>query len=171
MKAEILEGGRRIDDNGFVMPWYTSPCLEWLQTLDLSGKNIFEFGVGDSTLWYRSKGAKTSGVDSNEYWVHKVCAWHGDDKEHYLRSIVVLADEYKCLFDIVVIDGDYRDECTEHALKHLKHGGYLIIDNWMQPSVEMNWSKTEKLIEGMPITVYKEPEHYDWQTAVIQKPC
>lgn len=163
------EGGRYHDGITF-LPWYTSPCLEWLMTLDLKDKRIFEFGVGDSTLWYRSKGAYTSGVDSNYSWASKLCAWHGEDEEHYLRSIGVLAQEYLLPFDIVINDGDYRDECTEQGLKYLKPGGYLIIDNYRQPSVQADWPLTDKLIEGMPITIYKEPTHYDWQTAVITKP-
>lgn len=164
-----LEGGRYQDDSGLIMPWYTTPCLEWLITLDLKDKRIFEFGVGDSTLWYRSQGAITTGVDSNYLWASKVCAWHGDDEGHYLRSIGVLAMEDKQLFDIVINDGDYRDRCTEQALNNLKPGGYLIIDNFHQPSVQEHWPLTDKLIEGMPITIYKEHTHYDWQTAVITK--
>lgn len=176
------EGGRWFDTNlNCVAPWYTTPCLEWLMTLDLKDKRVFEFGVGDSTLWYRSQGAITSGVDSNYSWASKVCAWHGENEEHYLQSISVLAQEVqrhryqtpqpltKELFDIVINDGDYRDKCTEQALNNLKPGGYLIIDNFLQPSVQEFWPLTDKLIEGMPITIYKEPSHYDWVTAVITK--
>lgn len=160
------EGGRYHDGDRF-LPWYSSPCLEWLMTLDLKDKKVFEFGVGDSTTWYKSKGAIMAGVDSNEKYVHQHCAWHGDDEAHYLRSISVLSKGN--LFDLVVIDGDYRDKCTEEALKYLRPGGYLIIDNFEQPSVEEFWPLTRKLIEGMPITIYKEPDHYDWQTAVVTK--
>jgi predicted O-methyltransferase YrrM len=164
--GEKLEGGRRIDtETGLIMPWYTSPCLEWLLTLDLKGKLIFEYGVGDSTLWYWAKEAHVLGVDSNKEWAQKIDCWLARTKWDYI-SIIGDPNTY----DIVVIDGDYRDECTEFALKALKPGGYLIIDNYKQPSVEEHWPLTEKLIEGMPITVYKEPDHYDWVTAVVTKP-
>lgn len=163
------EGGRYHDGERF-LPWYTSPCLEWLMTLDLKDKRVFEFGVGDSTLWYRSQGAITSGVDSNYSWASKLCSWHGEDEEHYLSSIGILAQEYLLPFDIVINDGDYRDKCTEQALNNLKPGGYLIIDNWMQPTVQPTWPLTEKLIEGMPIKLYYEPNHWDkWCTAVVTK--
>lgn len=166
--GEKLEGGRRIDpSNGLIMPWYTSPCLEWLVTLGLKGKRVFEYGVGDSTLWYRSKGAVVSGIDSNPEWILHVglSNWAGGDKS-YTSSILT----HDILFDIAVIDGDYRDECTEYALKSLKPGGFLIIDNYKQASADLDhWPKTEKLIEGMEVTYFKEPEHDDWVTIIVKK--
>lgn len=166
--GEKLEGGRRIDPgNGLIMPWYTSPCLEWLLTLDLKDKRVFEYGVGDSTLWYRRKGSEVYGVDTNLFWASKVgmvfC-------QPYFPSYCQIIEKGG-LFDIVVIDGEWRDECTKYALKALKPGSFLIIDNYKQKSADLeHWPLTEKLIEGMPITIYKEPDHEDWQTAVITKP-
>jgi len=188
MLGETLEGGRRIDtETGLIMPWYTSPCLEWLLTLDLKFKLIFEYGVGDSTKWYRFKGADVWGVDSNSKWIDIACKksesnwnyylfnrlsfFNTTNKESYLQWVSTFEVDEFDYFDIIIIDGDYRDECTEHALKALKPGGYLIIDNFHQASADLeHWPLTDKLIEGMPITIYKEPGHHDWCTAVITKP-
>jgi hypothetical protein len=157
----------RDSETGMFYPWYTKPCLEWLLTLDLKGKKVFEYGCGDSTFWYRSKGAEVKGVDNNLSWATECDVTYecGGD-----LAFPVIILEHKDKFDIVVIDGISRDRCTEYALSKLKPGGYLIIDNYKQPSVQEHWPRTEKLIEGMPITIYKEPDHYDWQTAVITKP-
>lgn len=160
----------RDSETGMFYPWYTKPCLEWLVTLNLKRRRIFEYGCGDSTKWYRSHGAIVHGVESNLTWADIAKVKHEAYYPAYVESICpyVMRDGF---FDIVVIDGIWRDDCTEFALTGLKPGGYLIIDNWMQPSVEPNdWSQTQKLIEGMPIMIYKETEHYDWQTAVITKP-
>lgn len=162
-----IEGWQTKDEMGVIMPWYTRPCLEWLQSLDLKGKRIFEYGVGYSTLWYESKGAITWGVDSSEYWAKLCRARHTNDKGIYIRTI---NDLYilQTKFDIICIDGLWRDECTEHALKKVGKGGYIIIDNWKQASADLaDWPITEKLIEGMNTTVYKEPTHPDWKTLVI----
>lgn len=166
--GEKLEGGRCIDaDNGLIMPWYTSPCLEWLKTLDLNGKKIFEYGVGDSTKWYRSKGARIFGVDNDPVWGIALQAEIYTTLHKYVTTIMYFGG----LFDIIIIDGTWRDLCTEYALNKLKPGGLLIIDNYKQKSADLeHWPLTEKLIEGMPITIYKEPDHEDWVTAVITKP-
>lgn len=165
-----LEGGRYQDADGCILPWYTSPCLEWLMTLDLKGKFVFEYGVGDSTEWFRSRSALLAGVDSNIEYAKKHKSLYAWDKNTYLTSLVYLSTLLGVQYDITIVDGNYRDECVECALCHLKPGGFLILDNYKQPSVEEHWPLTEKLIEGMPITIYKEPEHYDWVTAVVQKP-
>lgn len=150
-------------------PWYTRPCLEWLETIDLKDKRVFEYGVGHSTLWYKEKGvAVIWGVDTDETWATKSLAMHRTNEKDYAASI--LEGYVWGPFDIVVIDGAWRDDCTLSAMAALKSGGYLIIDNYKQKSADLeHWPLTEKLIEGMDVTYYKEPEHQDWQTIVVRK--
>lgn len=38
-----------------VKPWYTDTCIAFLDTLDLSGFKIFEYGSGGSTLYFGSR--------------------------------------------------------------------------------------------------------------------
>lgn len=160
-----------LDEHGIQMPWLTRPCLEWLDTLDLKGKRVFEYGVGHSTQWYKRRGTECFGVDSNLDWVKKADpfgeVFYADNEQDYLYEIYAPSN-FVYLFDLVIIDGDHRDECTEHALKCLKPGGILIIDNWEQPSVEPNdWTRTKELINDMKQVVYKEPTHPDWKTLVV----
>ena len=167
--SEILEGYRKRDpETGLIFPWYTWPCLDWLKGLDLKDKTIFEYGVGDSTLWYRAKGALVWGVDSNVEWANKVWLSLALGRGEYIECINYGPREG---YDIIVIDGSYRDDCTELSLANLKPGGYLIIDNYHQASVEPNiWTETDRLIKGMATTIYYQPGHNDWKTAVITKP-
>lgn len=149
---------------GIPYPWYTKTALEFLETLDLSGKAIFEYGVGESTFWWKRKTPFVCGVDNDIEWALKVRSF---GRPFFLEYVSCIESSPYKPYDIVIIDGVWRDECTEYALKALKPGGLLIIDNYKQPSVQAEWPLTEKLIEGKPITVYKEPEHDDWQTAII----
>jgi hypothetical protein len=146
-------------------PWYTRTCLLWLEYLDLKEKWIWEYGAGDSTMWYRAKGAHAFGVDSDYEYHRKYNVHWGDNQQRYVEIIKIV----DILYDIIIIDGDYRDQCTEHALGKLKPGGYLIIDNFEQPSVEIDWTKTKELIKDMDQVLFKEPEHKDWQTLVVKK--
>lgn len=161
-----------LDEHGIQMPWYTRPCLEVIDTWDFHGKNVFEYGVGYSSVWYKSRGALVMGVDVNERWFRffvenvGIGAMCKTDEESYCGAI----DSCFTDFDIVIIDGSFRDDCTEYALKHIKPGGNLILENWLQPEVEEFWPKTEALIKGMPIEIYKEPDHPHWKTAIVTKP-
>jgi hypothetical protein len=146
-------------------PWYTRPCLEWLVTVPLLHKIVWEYGLGDSSTWYMQKGVFQIGVDSNSFYATKHYGMHETTKYRYCTAIETAGAE----FDIIVIDGIFRDECTQYALEFLKPGGYLIIDNYKQPSVQADWPLTEKLIEGMDVKYFKEPGHPDWQTIVVTK--
>lgn len=173
-----IENWRTYDDNSVMMPWYTRPCLEWLDKLLINRICVFEYGCGASSLWYASRFANIQGIDNNQNWLflpdddrggRQCCA---DNQEKYVRG--PLLDFYGTgisksaigWYDLVIIDGIYRDDCTEWALKALKKGGYLIADNFEQPSVEPFWPKTRELTKNLPISIYKEPTHPDWQTAV-----
>lgn len=163
---EAAEHWRTLDDTGMMMPWYTRPCLAWLETLDFKDRKVFEFGCGESTKWFKSRGAITYGVDDLSKWLPKT---HGytlaDNAADYLRAI-----DWKIVYDIIIIDGLYRDECTAAALAHLKQGGYLIADNFEQGSSDLaEWPLTRELTKNLKGTFYKEPDHIDWTTAVWQK--
>lgn len=159
-----IEGWQTVDDeSGLNMPWYTRPCLEWLQTIDLKGKKVFEYGVGNSTTWYKSKGAICDGVDSNAYWAGLAGALFFQDKKRYLDAINFQPYNY----DIIVIDGLYRDYCLKFALDKIVKGGYIICDNYKQSEVEPDWPLTEQMIKDFDYVIYKEPKHYDWSTLVI----
>jgi len=170
-----IENGLTLDEHGIQMPWYTRPALEVMDKWDLKGKMVFEYGVGYSSLWYLSRGAQTFGVDSNKEWTEISCTGLvANDQERYVCAIDIAATASILvdgqLFDLVIIDGLYRDECTKYALKNLKTGGKLILDNWLQPTVEPEWPKTKELIKGLPIELYYEPGHWDnWCTAIVTK--
>lgn len=165
-----IEGEWRYFDEalGIPYPWYTKPCLEYLEKINFFNKKVWEFGVGDSTIWYRFNGAIVYGVDNNLEWASKLGASFQYYRHGYLQSIGCFQKGNE--FDIICIDGVWRDECTEYSLRHLKPGGILIIDNYKQKSADMeHWPITEKLIEGMEQKLFKEPDHADWQTLIVFK--
>lgn len=162
-----IENWRTYDDNGVMMPWYTRPCLEWLDKLPLHEMSVFEYGCGASSLWYFSRYAEYFGVDTNPEWCflenrHYEYQTYAGEKKKYIDAPGYLH------YDLIIIDGDFRDDCTEHALRHLKKGGYLICDNFEQPSADLvHWPKTRELTKNLEVVgFFKEPTHEDWVTAV-----
>lgn len=166
IKLESHNGWVTKDKNGFLYPWYTSGALDFIDKIDFNGKRVFEYGVGNSTLWYRSRGAVVEGVDSNKDWLDFAGLSDCEpDKDKYIRAI----NKYP-KFDLIIIDGDFRDQCTYYALKRLNTLGMIIIDNWMQPSVEPNeWHYTLDMIaiHKLKFEVYRQEGHSDWGTLII----
>lgn len=161
-----IDGEWRYFDEALNMPypWYTRPALEFLEKRILTRKRVFEYGTGDSTKWYRERGAVVYGVDNNRDYLSEGVQFKTTESE-YTKAIF----SHSLPFDIVVIDGEWRDECTQYALENLKDGGLLIIDNYMQPTVPTVWIKTQVFTEGMDAKIYKEPGHQDWQTLIVRK--
>ena len=158
-----IENWRTLDDKGIMMPWYTRPALEWLDKQNLRGKLVFEYGCGASSLWYLSRGCVVNGVDTKREW-----CFHGQkitaDRQAY-TFLPNIPD-----FDIIAIDGDFRDDCTEFALRALRSGGFLIIDNYKQATADLlDWPKTDALIKNMDQWLYKEESHEDWKTLIVRK--
>jgi len=115
------------------IPWYTYPAIEYIKQLDFSDKTVFEYGSGNSTIFWAVRCKKLVSVEDNQQWYNKVIAKLPEnveyflfkDKEEYINSI----DRYDQKFDIVVIDGRHRYECAIKALQNLKSEGLIILDN------------------------------------------
>ena len=69
---ESSKNNAPVNGDGEVMPLYTYPCYEYLNSIDWSGSKVFEFGCGWSTFWWKLKGADVYGVDNNQEWVEKI---------------------------------------------------------------------------------------------------
>lgn len=162
-----IGGWRNFDEElNLIYPWYTSPFLKKLSDWDLSNWYVFEYGAGDSTIWWKKKSRKVISVDNNEIWSQKTESYYSNDKETYINFPKQFINE--SLFDCIIIDGEpvsWRDDCIIPALDCLKNGGILIIDNYKQGSVALeNWIVGEKVLNNLRGEVFQEPTHQDWKT-------
>lgn len=140
-----IEAALPFDQNGSPLPLYTYPAIEYLNSLDLKNKRIFEFGCGNSTLYFLQKEAIVTSVENNQIWFEKLSNEINKNqnhklifakKEEYINSI--LGEEGK--FDIIVIDGsENRLKSTANALKKIKEDGVIIVDNsdWFENSTKL----------------------------------
>jgi predicted O-methyltransferase YrrM len=161
-------------DTGLIMPWYTKPALDEIVTWDLKDKVVFEYGCGASSLWWARKSRELYGVEYNfDYFcavydnvANGATILHEQNSDSYVES----PKQWQRLFDIIIIDGSFRDACVPVALECLKPGGKLIFDNWMQPEVEMQQQETQDIVLALPHAIYKQEGHKFWQTLIATKP-
>lgn len=121
------------DKEGNPIPWYTFPAIEYIKQLDLSSKRIFEFGSGNSSLFWADIAKEVTSVEEDEKWYHsRLKAKRNNmkillkekEKEYYNSILEENGD-----FDVIVIDGKARDKCCRTALKKIKRNGLIILDN------------------------------------------
>lgn len=156
-------------ESNLIMPWYTLPCLQWLEKQDVKNWNVFEYGCGYSTIWWTKNCNIVNSVDDNKGWVLTIGSIWMDDEEGYVKCIEgnhFLREIKK--YDCIIVDGEWREECVEFCRPFLKPGGFLIVDNYNQegfPSAD----KIDSLLEGWTKQVFKQYNHSSWSTAVFQK--
>ena len=139
--------GRSVDANGDPIPWYTYPAIEFLRQLDFSNRSVFEYGSGNSTLFWAARAARVVTVEDDEQWSEelraKVPATCAVLVEPDLRNFVDSIHRYPEGFDVIVVDGPARGrtrfKCAAAALQHLKPGGMIILDNadWLPDSAAL----------------------------------
>jgi hypothetical protein len=131
---------RCIDANNRPVPWFTYPAIEYLEQLDLDDRTVFEYGSGQSTLFWAARARRVVSVEHNPDWHAFVSARLRQqsessqiilepDYDRYIRAITRREEQY----DIICIDGIVdrrgRAKCAALALSHLKAGGMMIVDN------------------------------------------
>lgn len=168
-------------DGSCILPWYTRPALDVLESMDLSDKVVFEYGTGLSTIYYAKKCQKVFGIESDYDWtlnlydtlseynlVTKADVVLYKNQELYIDSI----NNFPYLIpNIIVVDGIYRDECTKNAFgfanMYCQKGSLIILDNWLQPSVEVASKEVQDLVNNHEHTKYFQPGHPDWCTCIV----
>lgn len=126
-----------VDKNHNPIPLYTYPSIEYLNQFDFHHKRIFEFGSGNSTLYWLGQGADVVSVEHNQDWIDglflalKNFPNHqhifANKKNKYINSILQFADFY---FDLIIIDGAFsRYLCAKNVITKIKKNGLIILDN------------------------------------------
>jgi hypothetical protein len=160
-----------VDEKGQPIPWYTYPTTEFLSHLDLSAFKVFEYGSGNSTLWWSDRTSQITSVEDDQSWYEKIKSSLKNKNVDYRlekdrQKYFSMADDG---FDIFIVDGKYRGECLEHVVK-LGGGVMLILDNsdWYPNSVrflqdKLGWMQADFHGFG-PIN------NYTWTTSIFLNP-
>ena len=136
----FLESSKKnipVNDKNEVMPMYTYPCYEWLNSIDWNDSKVFEYGTGYSTIWWQNKNVDYHAVEDNKQWhdmiEDKTNIEYKPGHHKYIESIY----KYDFKFDVIVIDGVVRFDCIKPALEKIKDDGIIIFDN-------TDWHKNSK---------------------------
>ena len=125
-----------IDREGKEIPWYTYSSIKFIKNR-IDGKfKVFEYGSGNSTIWYSRRVKKVVSVEHDKAWFCSVknklpkelninYVFKDLDSKEYERYILNFQKE----FDIIILDGRNRVNCCMNCLDALKEDGIVIWDN------------------------------------------
>ncbi len=126
--------GRPVDAKGLPIPWYTYPAIEFIERVAPPDANVFEWGAGQSTLWWSRRAGRVVSVEHDAAWHATVRAslppqvelFHLASEPSYSEQI----KQYpKHSFNVVVIDGQWRNECALLAAEYAHPSAIIIFDN------------------------------------------
>lgn len=124
-----------VDHDGRPLPWYTYSSIAFLEGRTRSCMRIFEYGSGNSTLWWAKRVQSVVACENDESWFRKISEMSPDNVDYrhcelepggdYCKMVALFDRE----FDVVIIDGRDRVNCARNSLGALKEDGVVIWDN------------------------------------------
>lgn len=159
-----------VDRNGNPIPWYTYSAIEYLDQLDFSEKAVYEYGAGNSSVFWAKKAKSVISIENDQGWYLKIQSQQElnqkiffiENEDEYVNFILQTEKKY----DLIVIDGNFRFACAEVSIKCLKKGGFIILDNSDWYPETSKFIRESGLIQidfkGMgPIN------YYNWTTSIF----
>jgi predicted O-methyltransferase YrrM len=121
-------------------PWLTAQSIRMLEGYLTDTMIGLEWGSGQSTKWFARRLRKLVSIEHDAAWharisedltragIDNVDYRHltGGADNPYVSAIAAFPDEY---FDVILVDGQYRNQCLEAAVPKIKPGGLIVLDN------------------------------------------
>ena len=124
-----------VDADGAPLAWYTYGAIEFLEPRVRKDMDVFEYGCGNSTLWWASRVNRVWAVEHDETWYEQMrnqlpenasLAYEANTEDDVY---VTAARVPGVLFDVVVVDGRNRVQCARASIGVLKPTGVILWDN------------------------------------------
>ena len=118
---QSVSQGKPVNANNEPVPWITYPAIDFLDSIIDSDWSVFEWGSGNSTLWWSKRVKQVHATESDLNWFQEVQPRlpnnaqisHYTSEKEYSKSIHGFDDNY---FDVIVIDGDFVINVLKNVL-------------------------------------------------------
>ena len=132
---ESFKALKSIDRKGSPIPWFSYPFIDFLTPRLTKNLVLFEFGSGNSTLFFAERVKNVISVEHNKEWYQivnstkpsnvKLVQTESDSVNDYLEYFNNLKEKV----DIIIVDGLHRNECLINSINKLSENGVIILDD------------------------------------------
>ncbi|MCU0444531.1 MAG: FkbM family methyltransferase [Microscillaceae bacterium] len=124
-----------VNRKGEPIPWYNYTFIKFLEPRLKPDFQLFEYGAGNSTIWYAQRVKRVKAVENDQNWVNllqaklpknaEVVYRELNENKDYIHEIKAQNQQY----EIVIVDGRRRNDCVMASIEYLKPNGIIILDN------------------------------------------
>lgn len=165
-----------VDASGEPIPWVTYSFIDFIKTRLTKNLSIFEYGSGNSTLFYAKNVKRVVSVEHDEAWYNKIVTAKASNADmiftalekdgEYAKKASLLGEK----FDVIIVDGRDRVNCCKHSINALSPNGVLVLDDSEREFYEE--ARTFLTLNGfkeLPFTGISPGLFYNKTTSVFYK--
>ena len=165
-----------VDEAGQPLPWVTYSFIDFIKTRLNKELSIFEYGSGNSTLFYAKRVKRVVSVEHDEAWFKKIVEEKASNAEmifthlekggEYCQKAKLLGEK----FEVIIVDGRDRVNCCKHSIDALTPNCVLVLDDSEREMYqEARTFLTEKGFKELPFTGISPGLFYNKATSVFYK--
>ncbi len=146
-----LQSGKPVMKDGAPIPWMNYPLISFLNEKLNINMHVFEYGSGQSTLYFAHKVESVTSVEYDKEWYDKLLSDAPENVKllcvktdidgKYCRSIHGSEHQY----DVVIVDGKDRVNCMREGFLKLNDSGVLILDDSNRSDYEPGFTLAAEL--------------------------
>jgi hypothetical protein len=131
---ESFKSCESVDREMTPLPWFTYSAIDFIKERLDKNIDILEFGSGNSTLFFAERVHNIVSIEHNVFYYNKILLKKPNNVEMKNVSDSTSEDYLKQLphnskFDIIIIDGLYRNECLINSINYIAEPGVIILDD------------------------------------------
>lgn len=149
---------RPVDKDNNPVPWLTLPFNAFISERLTPDMTIFEYGSGNSTLFYAKKVKEVVAVENDKGWFDEIKNEMPSNVQLIFENLKNNDDRYNKAasltskkYDMIVVDGRERVKCMLNSVTCLTEKGVMVLDNSDResylPGIEFLLSKGFKKLD------------------------
>ncbi|MES2417327.1 MAG: FkbM family methyltransferase [Bacteroidota bacterium] len=142
---KAFDSRQAVDAAGLPIPWVTYSFIDFIKPRLNKELSVFEYGSGNSTLFYAKSVRRVVSVEHDEEWYHKLLTQKVTNAEMifcrldmagaYCKKAASLPEK----FDIIIVDGRDRVNCCKQGINGLTDRGVIVLDDSEREAYSDAW--------------------------------